>query len=676
MDITLRKTGIRALGNVPWGTHFCQFYSTRRDLLEILVPYFKAGLEGNEACMWICSDPLSVEDAKKALRQAVPDLASRLRRGQIEILPHDDWYLSRGHFGAKRVLKAWADKLDGALARGFEGLRLSGNTFWLEKKDWDRFRDYEEEVDATIRRCRMLALCTYSLDRCGVHEIVDVLSNHGLSLIRREGKWTAVANSVRKSVEAELGESQRRLKTLFESDIIGVITVGRDRVYDANEAFLRISGYDRKDLEAGRIRWRSLTPREFRGRDDEAVAWLMRRGTARPFEKEFVRKDGSRVSLLVGSALINRSPLRWECFVLDISKQKGAERALREASFTTGLIPFVILDRDFNFVRVNEAYAKACRKKVDDFPGHNHFEFFPNRENEAIFRKVVRHRKPFRVKAKPFSFPDHPEWGVTYWDWTLDPILDDRGRVEYLVFALNDVTEETRVHEEVRRNESLLREQATLLELASDAIIVRDSADRITFWNHGAEVVYGWPKEEALGNVTHSLLSTRFPEPLDEIASRVAKDRHWEGELVHTRSDGRTIVVESRWVLLEARDGRPATVLEINRDITARKSGDGGDAPVVLLYPGPHRGQPRPARGHQPGREDHGRQSGDGARDGRPADGTHRERFFRLFHGTRQGEGRIPKGLLGGLGQGLPPGHPPRLGAGDRSPLQRGGLQG
>jgi PAS domain S-box-containing protein len=613
MNAALRNTGIQALGSIPWGTHLCQFYRTREDLLDILVPYFKAGLEGNEFCMWICSDPLGAAEAKKALRQAVPDLASRLRKGQIEILPHGEWYLQKSRFEAKRVLKAWSDKLDDALARGFEGLRLSGNTFWLEKKDWKRFTDYEEQVDLTVRRSRMLALCTYSLDKCGVHEIVDVLNNHKQTVIRRGGKWTLVESSVRKSVEAELDESQRRLKTLFESDIISIITVGRDRVYDANEAFLKISGYDRKDLEAGRIRGRSLTPPEFRRRDHEARKRLF----VRPFEKEYIRKDGSRVSLLVGSTILERSPLRWECFVLDISKQKSAEGALREAldglekkvrdrtsdlaravrelraevaerklterslrrmsrildaRFTSELNPFVILDRDFNFIRVNEAYAKSCGRKVGDFPGHNHFEFFPDRENEAIFRKVVRLRKPFQAKAKPFAFADHPEWGVSYWDWTLDPVLDDHGRVESLAFALNDVTEETRAHAELRRNDAVLREQAALLDMAPDAIIVRDPDNRITYWNRGAEVTYGWSKKEAVGREVNALLQTRFPESMAKLVARVRREGHWEGELAHLTKDRRSVIVESRWATLGGREGKIASILEINRDITVRKS--------------------------------------------------------------------------------------------------------
>ena len=70
----LRNSGIDIIGDVPWGTHFCQFYQTKKDLVDILVPYFKAGLENNEFCFWVTSQPLEVEDAIKALRKAVPDL--------------------------------------------------------------------------------------------------------------------------------------------------------------------------------------------------------------------------------------------------------------------------------------------------------------------------------------------------------------------------------------------------------------------------------------------------------------------------------------------------------------------------------------------------------------------------------------------------------------------------
>ena len=87
MGEKLRDLGIEIIGNVPWGTYFCQFYEKKEDLLEILVPYFKAGLENSEFCMWITSEPLTVEEARAALQKAVPDFEVHLGKGQIEILP-------------------------------------------------------------------------------------------------------------------------------------------------------------------------------------------------------------------------------------------------------------------------------------------------------------------------------------------------------------------------------------------------------------------------------------------------------------------------------------------------------------------------------------------------------------------------------------------------------------
>ena len=93
MNEALRKTGVDIIGEVSWGAHFCLFCRTKSDLLEILVPYFKAGLENNEFCMWIVSEPLNQGEAIEAMRRAMPNLDQYLEKGQIEVLPHAEWYL-------------------------------------------------------------------------------------------------------------------------------------------------------------------------------------------------------------------------------------------------------------------------------------------------------------------------------------------------------------------------------------------------------------------------------------------------------------------------------------------------------------------------------------------------------------------------------------------------------
>ncbi len=218
MDSGLRRTGIDAVGQVPWGTHFCQFYRDRADLLDVLVPYFKAGLEDNEACIWVTSDPLDASYARKSLAKAVPRLSDCLTREQIEIIPHTEWYLEDGSFDQHRVLDRWLEKLNAALARGYSGLRASGDLSWLGSDDWQRFSEYEAAVNQIIGRGSMIALCTYSLDRCSAAEIVDVVCNHEFALLRRNGRWEPLESAFyRRTREALADESRERYRSLFEN---------------------------------------------------------------------------------------------------------------------------------------------------------------------------------------------------------------------------------------------------------------------------------------------------------------------------------------------------------------------------------------------------------------------------------------------------------------------------
>jgi two-component system sensor kinase FixL len=115
-----------------------------------------------------------------------------------------------------------------------------------------------------------------------------------------------------------------------------------------------------------------------------------------------------------------------------------------------------------------------------------------------------------------------------------------------------------------------LRERARLLDLTHDAIFVRNNRDVITFWNRGAEELYGWSKDEAVGKVTHELLKTVFPKPIKAIANELHRAGRWEGELIHTKRDGTRIAVASRWSLEHDASGRPVATMETNNDITER----------------------------------------------------------------------------------------------------------
>jgi protein-histidine pros-kinase len=123
-----------------------------------------------------------------------------------------------------------------------------------------------------------------------------------------------------------------------------------------------------------------------------------------------------------------------------------------------------------------------------------------------------------------------------------------------------------------RRNvEKALRDQAQVMDLVNDAVCLRDLEGRITYWNRAAERIFGWAGREIMGRVTHDVLKTSFPRPLEEIRSVLLADGHWEGELVHSRRDGSRLTVASRWTLQRDGDGQPMAVIELNYDITERK---------------------------------------------------------------------------------------------------------
>jgi hypothetical protein len=189
-----RQSGIALIGDLPWGSHFCQFYRTQADLLDTLVPYFRVGLENNELCVWVTSDFLTKEDALRAMSKGVPGFSEYLARRQIEVFPYTDWYLKGGEFDLKRTLNMWMEKHDEALSRGFAGMRVSGNPYWIDnKKDWDDFACYEAAVNDVIGGTKLLVLCTYSLQKCGVMEIMDVVKNHEFALAMSHGAWQLVS---------------------------------------------------------------------------------------------------------------------------------------------------------------------------------------------------------------------------------------------------------------------------------------------------------------------------------------------------------------------------------------------------------------------------------------------------------------------------------------------------
>ena len=184
--------------------HMSLLYETKQDLMDILVPYFKAGLENNEFCMWVTSDLVDKEAAYKAIGASVDGFEQYFRKGQIEIVPYREWYLKAGFFSPIQSIVSWVEKHKWAISQKYEGLRATGDIFWLETQDWRRFMSYENEINKAIRRYHVIALCTYPLSKCNTSSIIDVGINHRLALVKEKGKWKIVKNRVYKRMKERL----------------------------------------------------------------------------------------------------------------------------------------------------------------------------------------------------------------------------------------------------------------------------------------------------------------------------------------------------------------------------------------------------------------------------------------------------------------------------------------
>jgi signal transduction histidine kinase len=210
--MALRKTGLEVLGERPWGTHFCVFYETNDDLVEMLIPYFKAGIENREFCFWVLAEHLTEDDARSALGRAMPRSDRHLIEKNIEFLRSEECYLKGGIFNLDRVTAEWGERLARALAAGYEGIRISGYAGWLQTREWPDFWKYEGSLNKSIVELPMIVLCTYPLTGSTGSDILDVAHTHQCAVSRRGGNWEVIETAALKEAKEEIERLNEELE--------------------------------------------------------------------------------------------------------------------------------------------------------------------------------------------------------------------------------------------------------------------------------------------------------------------------------------------------------------------------------------------------------------------------------------------------------------------------------
>jgi PAS domain S-box-containing protein len=466
MQGDIRKSGLAAMGNVPWGTHFCQLYQTKQDLIDTLVLYFKAGLENNEFCLWVTADNLTAEHACKAMTKVVKDFPAYLKKGQIEILPYDEWYLKGGHFKSKTVLNGLIRKLNQALKKGYAGLRLTDNTFWIEKKDWRSFTDYEETVNNVIGKYKMIALCTYSLKKCGAAEIVDVIRNHAFALIKQEGKWELFKNSRFKAAKEDLVENEKLFRLALKNAPVTVAAQDRNLrfIWAYNQRTIRpedVLGKTDFDL--------------FSKPDAKKLSTLknkvMETGKASS-KKMWVTSNHKKVYLEIFLEPIHDETGKItgiEVATVDLTREKVMEDALKESTERFKVIAsntpdhIIVQDSDLRYTFVVNPQLGLTEQ---DMVGKTDYDILKKEDADnltKIKRQVIKSGKSTSLETSLVN----PKGETDYFSGSYVPKFNEKGKVDGLIGYFRNTTERKTAEEELKESWRTLEEAQQIAKLGS-----------------------------------------------------------------------------------------------------------------------------------------------------------------------------------------------------------------
>jgi two-component system, sensor histidine kinase PdtaS len=174
----ITSCGLPGIDQVPFGMHACHFFSNRDQLVAVLVPYVIAGLRGNERCLWVTAPPLPAREAVRALRAAWDGADDAVQAGALRFLDFDHQYASAAGLKGHDVVELWLDEEKRALAEGYNGLRIAGNTSFLKPGDWSTFLQHEEAVTGRFHGRRIVALCSYARAECNHQQMSEVMHAH------------------------------------------------------------------------------------------------------------------------------------------------------------------------------------------------------------------------------------------------------------------------------------------------------------------------------------------------------------------------------------------------------------------------------------------------------------------------------------------------------------------
>jgi PAS domain S-box-containing protein len=485
MDTSPRNTGIAPIGQMSWGTHGCLFYETQQDLLDVLIPYFRAGLENHEFCLYVAAEPMNANAALQSLPAAIPNFERYRAEGQFEIVPFTEWLFSGGRFDFQKALKGFREKRDQALARGYAGLRFVGNPYPVAREHWDGFVEFERAVDELMSDSQIIGVCTYALNRSSADDVLDIVGEHALVLARRNGNWEELAGAALRRAHEEIrqlnaglerrvaertallaatnaemsrevdehrrAEDQLRLQAQVVATVPDAIiaTNGQMVITSWNPGAEALYGW-----QADEVIGRSATDlfqSEFDGVTRAAVLQAAFQNSGYRGEMRQQRKDGSWIAIESHVSVVRDADGQTVSLVAvnhDISKRKQMEERLRASQARTESVlasvadSHIVIGWDWRYLYVNEAAARGIRRPREQILGCTLWELYPDIAGTEIDRQYHLAME----QRIPVAFEFHYDTQDTWWDNRFYPVP------EGLAVFSTDITARKKAEAEIGRS--------------------------------------------------------------------------------------------------------------------------------------------------------------------------------------------------------------------------------
>jgi PAS domain S-box-containing protein len=374
-----------------------------------------------------------------------------------------------------------------------------------------------------------------------------------------------------KQGEQALLKSEAKFRRLLDSSILGVIFWNLEgQILDANDLFLSMTGYTREDLSLGKLSWKNITPPEYAHVDEQSISQMMATGACSSFEKEYLRKDGTRISVLIGSALLEGENATGSSFIMDISDRKQTEETLAKAAAIVESSDDAIIGKTLDGIITswNSGATRIYGYEASEIIGRSISVLIPPEQLDALAKILKRvsdgervdHYETLRLRK------DHTRIFVSL---SVSPIKDAAGKVVGAAAIARDITEQRRIEEALRESESF---RQMIIEAEPECVkVVAPNYTLLDMNPAGLKMIEATSREQVIGQSVLNLIAPECRSIFMEMHERVCRGESLVREFEMVGLKGTSRWLESHAAPLLDKEANVIAQLAITRDVTGRK---------------------------------------------------------------------------------------------------------